>query len=89
MTVPVDVLVTAPLPIGLLIVLLRVGPGAVLTLLAGLVALLTRNPDRAKIALTVLRLMRGPSRPTKRGRPWLAAGSSAGKKPSSQKAVDE
>lgn len=62
MSVPIDMLVAAPIPIGLLIVLLRGGPKAVLVLVAGLVALLTRDPARADRALAVLRLIHGPSR---------------------------
>jgi hypothetical protein len=45
-------------PVALVLVVLRFGPDAVLRLLAGVVAVLTRDEQRGKRCIEVLRLLR-------------------------------
>jgi hypothetical protein len=49
---------TAGGPIALALIVLRFGPDAVLRLLAGSVAVLTRDKERGERSLTVLRILR-------------------------------
>jgi len=50
-------------PITLVLVVLRFGPNAFLRLLAGTVAVLTRDKDRGQRCLDVLRILRGRADP--------------------------
>ncbi len=50
-------------PAALLLVILRFGPDAVLRLLAGFVAIVTRDPERGERCLEVLRVLRGQAAP--------------------------
>jgi hypothetical protein len=71
-----------------LIVQLRGGLRAALKLLAGLVALPTQGPERAK-RKRALGLVPSPSRASERGSPSTAADSSVGRMSSSENDVDE
>lgn len=48
-------------PVALVLVVLRFGPHALLRLLAGTVAVLTRDKDRGQRCLDVLHILRGNS----------------------------
>jgi hypothetical protein len=50
-------------PVALVVVILRFGPDAVLRLLAGAVAVLTKDEKRGARSLEVLRLLRGKGDP--------------------------
>jgi hypothetical protein len=50
-------------PVALVLVFLRFGPDAFLRLLAGTVAVLTRDQDRGQRCLAVLRILRGRDEP--------------------------
>ena len=54
-------------PVAVIAVILRFGPDAVLRLLAGSIAVLTRDENRGKRCLEVLRLLR-------HDRPWWRRG---------------
>lgn len=58
---------SAPLSIGTLVVILRYGPTAVVTLIAGAVAALTRHAKRGERAVAVLHLLQS-AREQKRDR---------------------
>ncbi|CAO5174214.1 conserved hypothetical protein [Frankia sp. AiPs1] len=76
MSIVAACLAAASLPL-LAGLLLRYLPDAVLTLLAGLIALFSRHPARARRALTLLRLLRGTpakTRPRPRTGPPGASG---------------
>ncbi len=66
MSAIVACLTAASLPI-IIGLLLRYLPDAVLTLLAGTIALFSRNPTRARRAMTLLRILRStpPTQPDK------------------------
>lgn len=51
-------------PVALVFVVLRFGPDAVIRLMAGAVALLTRDQKRARRALNLLRILRPQDKPT-------------------------
>jgi hypothetical protein len=56
-------IVAAGGPLALVVVVLRFGPDAVLRLLAGAVAVLTKDEKRGARSLEVLRLLRGKDDP--------------------------
>lgn len=56
MSVPVEVLTSAPISTIVVVAALRYGLAALLTLIAGLVAISTRDSERGERALRVLRL---------------------------------
>lgn len=58
---PVPVLNIAS-PVALVFVVLRYGPDAVVRLLAGIFAVVSRDDDRGKRCLEVLRVLRGRDR---------------------------
>ena len=60
-------IVAASGPVAVVVVLLRFGPDAVVRLLAGTVAVVTRDPERGQRCLEVLRLLRRDG-PALRGR---------------------
>lgn len=74
----IDLLNTVSASAVLLVAVLRYGPAAVLTVLAGMVAVLTRDPERGKRALEVLWLLHRPPSRVRRGRVALSGGSQPG-----------
>lgn len=73
MSVFTEALTAVPVSLALALIALRFGPSALITLLAGTVAVLTRDSRRGGRALRVLQLFRQPSagidRPDRAGRP--------------------
>lgn len=61
MSVCTEVLTAVPVSLFLALIALRFGPSALITLLAGTVAALTRHSRRGGCALRVLQLFRQPS----------------------------
>jgi hypothetical protein len=66
MSVLAEMFTAVPIPMAATVVILRFGPSALVTLLAGAVAVLTRRSEQGERAVTVLRLLR--SRPQNRAR---------------------
>jgi hypothetical protein len=62
MSLSVDPLAAVPVSIAVTVVALRYGPAALLTLIAGIVAVLTPHHRRGERALAVLHLLQGASR---------------------------
>lgn len=57
MSAPFDLANAAPVAVLVVFAVARWGPAAVMTLIAGVIAVLTRDQERGERALTVLRLM--------------------------------
>lgn len=64
----VDIVTPASLTVATTAVVLRYGPTALITLIAGMVAALSRHSRKGERALAVLTLLHGSSRPAVRRR---------------------
>lgn len=61
-----DLLFAAPASVAAVVVIVRFGPHAAVTLIAGVVASLTSDPERGDRALAVLELLHPPCRRSRR-----------------------
>ncbi|QFZ20012.1 hypothetical protein [Saccharothrix syringae] len=66
MNAPVELVNAAPVAALVVFAVLRRGPAVVVTLVAGVIAVLSRDRERGERALEVLRLVHRPAAPRRR-----------------------